>query len=51
MTRKWYKSQNASRIGMIKAITSAQNPWLKDVVLLQEKAKVRRQRRRLRERV
>ncbi len=46
MTRKWYKSQNASRIGMIKAITSAQNPWLKDVVLLQEKAKVRRQMRR-----
>lgn len=31
---------------MIKAITSAQNPWLKDVVLLQEKAKVRRQMRR-----
>lgn len=28
---------------MIKAITSAQNPWLKDVVLLQEKAKNRRQ--------
>ncbi|NBX63679.1 MAG: RNA methyltransferase [Bacteroidetes bacterium] len=28
---------------MIKAITSAQNPWLKDVVLLQEKSKFRRQ--------
>lgn len=28
---------------MIKAITSAQNPWLKDVVLLQEKARHRRQ--------
>lgn len=28
---------------MIKAITSAQNPWLKDVVLLQEKAKHRKQ--------
>ncbi|MEY4627621.1 MAG: hypothetical protein RL003_1593 [Bacteroidota bacterium] len=28
---------------MIKAITSAQNPWLKDVILLQEKSKFRRQ--------
>lgn len=28
---------------MIKAITSAQNPWLKDVALLQEKSKFRRQ--------
>jgi TrmH family RNA methyltransferase len=28
---------------MIKAITSAQNPWLKDVVLLQEKSRFRKQ--------